>query len=74
MGRHVQARTAADQAFLAEQERQARERQEEEQERAQAGVYRDEYRKQIYLYGSVLCWTLFKLCMRGRGLLLFRYW
>ncbi|KAJ5245415.1 hypothetical protein N7489_005511 [Penicillium chrysogenum] len=36
--RHVQARTAADQAFLAEQERQARERQEEEQERAQAGV------------------------------------
>jgi hypothetical protein len=29
---------AADQAFLAEQERQARERQEEEQERAQAGV------------------------------------
>ncbi|KAF7516851.1 hypothetical protein PCG10_001753 [Penicillium crustosum] len=50
--RHVQARTAADQAFLAEQERQARERQEQEQarererqeqerqeqERAQAGV------------------------------------
>ncbi|KAJ5788970.1 uncharacterized protein N7518_005981 [Penicillium psychrosexuale] len=30
--RHVQARTAADQAFLAEQERQARERQEQEQE------------------------------------------
>lgn len=45
--RHVQARTAADQAFVAEQERQARERQEQEQarererqeqERAQAGV------------------------------------
>ncbi|CRL29639.1 Ubiquitin supergroup [Penicillium camemberti] len=45
--RHVQARTAADQAFLAEQERQARERQEQEQarererqeqERAQVGV------------------------------------
>lgn len=45
--RHVQARTAADQAFLAEQERQARERQgqeqarereRQEQERAQAGV------------------------------------
>lgn len=45
--RHVQARTAADQAFLAEQERQARERQEQElarererqeQERTQAGV------------------------------------
>ncbi|KUM65479.1 hypothetical protein ACN42_g1604 [Penicillium freii] len=45
--RHVQARTAADQAFVAEQERQARERQEQEQarererqeqERTQAGV------------------------------------
>lgn len=47
--RHVQARTAADQAFLAEQERQARDRQEQEQvrerererqehERAHAGV------------------------------------
>lgn len=34
--RHVQARTAADQAFLAEQERQARERQEQEQEQEQA--------------------------------------
>ena len=33
--RHVQARTAADQAFLAEQERQARERQEQEQEQEQ---------------------------------------
>ncbi|KAJ5970330.1 uncharacterized protein N7479_000248 [Penicillium vulpinum] len=31
---HVQARAAADQAFLAEQERQARERQEQEQEQA----------------------------------------
>ncbi|KGO38734.1 Ubiquitin supergroup [Penicillium expansum] len=48
--RHVQARTAADQAFLAEQERQARERQEQEQarererqeqERAQASVVED---------------------------------
>ncbi|KAJ5615083.1 hypothetical protein N7537_000197 [Penicillium hordei] len=48
--RHVQARTAADQAFLAEQERQVRERQEQEQarererqeqERAQAGVTED---------------------------------
>ncbi|KAJ5519808.1 hypothetical protein N7463_000261, partial [Penicillium fimorum] len=32
---HVRARTAADQAFIAEQERQARERQEQEQEQAQ---------------------------------------
>ncbi|CAI7606895.1 unnamed protein product [Penicillium glandicola] len=35
---HVRARTAADQAFLAEQERQAREREHQEQELAQAGA------------------------------------
>ncbi|KGO74072.1 hypothetical protein PITC_097580 [Penicillium italicum] len=44
--RHVQARTAADQAFLAEQERQVRERQEQEQEQTRERERQEEERAQ----------------------------